>query len=121
MYDYTVALATRLKRKVFAAGAIAETFEKILTVKISAEGMSLISLKTLEYGAVIELSSPFPVQESSISRLIRISTSAPLRYEFPDLWSLPSLWTKRIYFASGFLNEEKKQEIDAFFDSIKTR
>lgn len=121
MNIYTVALATRLKRRVFAAGGIPPFFEKNITVVFSGNGITLKSIRFLDYGVVMEIGSDEELERGRISNLIRRGTSSLIRNEFSELMALPSLWTRQIYFEKGCLDDEKEACIKAFYDSLRTR
>ena len=92
MSTYTIALATRLKRKVFRAGNIPVC---------------------VECGGIAEA--------EKIAELIRKATSRPIRQKYPELWKMPSLWNQSPCIVEGKMDPENMEKIEEYYRNLKSR
>lgn len=121
-YTYsTIAMCTRLKKKVFLAKGIAEQFLEIITVRILKKGVKITSAEFLPYGVVLEIEHPESLDMKALIREIRLATSKPLRDTYMELWHMPSLWVRDYYFKNSCRTEDVNNEIQAYYNKQKSR
>lgn len=121
---YTIALATRLRRRIFAAKGVAEYLITLLTELAQSQGWKNLTVRFYDSGVRITLTvrdDSVSVSGANIADAIRIYTSGAIRRAFKELWAMPSLWTKRCYVEEGAGNEETEMNIQSFFEAIPTR
>lgn len=121
MRTYTIALATRLKRKVFLAGNIPSDVKDIVEDALQKRDAHVKEMKFLPYGCICCVDVPEAIYPDRIAYLIRTSTSKPIRDKYPELWSMPSLWNRKTFIREGMITEDAVREINEFYDSLKTR
>ena len=121
-YAYsTIAMCTRLKKKVFLAKGIAEQFLEIITVRILKKGAKITSAEFLPYGVVLEIRHPESLDTKTLVREIRFATSKPLRDTYMELWHMPSLWIRDYYLKNSCRTEDVNNEIQAYYNKQKSR
>ena len=121
---YTIALATRLRRRVFTARGVAEHFEILLAELAESQGWKNLTVRFYDSGVHITLTVSGDSTSASgtdIADAIRTYTSGAIRRAFKELWAMPSLWTKRCYVEEGVGSEETEVKIQRFFETIPTR
>lgn len=117
----TIALATRLKRKVFLAKGIEQRAELLIKEASLNLPLDLIQLDFLPYGFILTASNPKGLATEDIAYYLRKATSSALRHEYPELQSMPSLWTRDFFTCSGGTTESVNEKIRLFYDGIKSR
>ena len=121
MKTYTIALATRLKRKVFLAGNIPADVERLSREALNEEGIDIKETLFYDYGYVCCVNAPESIKPEAIAYTIRKSTSRPIREMYPELWAMPSLWNSKAYIEDGELTEAKKKNIEGYYQTLKSR
>ena len=121
-YTYsTIAMCTRLKKKVFLAKGIAERFLEIITVRILIKNARTISAEFIPYGVILEIKHPESLDMKALVREIRLATSKPLRDTYMELWHMPSLWVRDYYLKNSCRTEDVNNEILAYYKKQKKR
>ena len=121
-YTYsTIAICTRLKKKVFLAKGIAEQFLEIITVRILKKGAKITSAEFFPYGVVLEIEHSESLDMKAFVREIRLATSKPLRDTYMELWHMPSLWIRDYYLKNSCRTEDVNNEIQAYYNKQKSR
>ena len=118
---YTVALATRLKRKVFLAGNIPVACEAMIRDIVAEEGVTIHSIRFYPYGVLMELESGADKTLDQIITAIRKGTSRKIRIMFPELHRMPSFWTEKYWSAEGGLSDDTVESAEKYFASLKAR
>ncbi len=119
---YTLVLATRLKRRIFTAGGVRAELEELAKRFCIEYEIGMVKLEILEYGCIFVYvcGDACRYDACTIASRFRYFTSGKLRYDFAELWKMPSLWTKRCLIKEGGFGGVG-EELDEFFSSIKTR
>ena len=117
----TIAMCTRLKRKVFLAKGIAERFTEIITVIILSHDSEITAIEFLPYGAIFELKHPEALDVNALVREIRLATSKPIRDTYMELWHMPSLWIREFYLHNGCKTADTNKEILEYYNKQKSR
>ncbi|MBR7084542.1 MAG: hypothetical protein IKI37_05140 [Oscillospiraceae bacterium] len=119
MDTYTLAFATRLKRRIFNAGGIRNETETMFRDILKQKNIDVISMEFSDYGIVITAKG-FASEEDAAktAKELRIRTSKPLRYQYYELGKMPSLWTENVFIKNS---RADNNEISAYYDKIKTR
>ena len=121
MGTYTIALATRLKRKVFTAGNISkDVLEKAEDV-FAESGVLLKDHRFYDYGVAFCVECRDRDEALGTADRIRKATSRPIRQMYQELWRMPSLWNQTPFVAEGNLGEENLKRIDKYYDGLKSR
>lgn len=116
----TFALVTRLRRKVFLAKGIADDCIEILTVRISDFGGEILGYRMYPYGILFSCRIPPAIDEKHLISAIKKATAQKLQETYPELWKMPSFWTKKYFDGEGTL-QENKENAETFFETIPTR
>ncbi len=117
---YTIAISTRLRRKIFSDVRVRECFQSLLPVALSGEEITVLSTVFRDDGVILSVRGE-DLDPEYLSAIIRHRTSGRIRELYPEFQSMPSLWTKRVFFVSGEYSERVGEEIESFFDGIKKR
>ena len=118
---YSIAIASRLKRRIFLAGNIPSEFLRLAKAALNENLISIQQYRFYDYGVLLQLNMPDEMSPETAAALIRSSTSKPLRTTFSELWPLPSLWTRKCFIKAGELDGLFVQEAEDFFASLKNR
>ena len=122
MRTLSIALATRLRRKIFSAGNIPTVVIQLVKEALSEMDCLLTDFAFVsEYGLLLEISAPDNLEPEKISFSLRTYTSKRIRNKFPELWSMPSLWTRRFYSEENAFSDAFKENAERFFFTVKTR
>ena len=121
MNTYTIALATRLKRKVFRAKNIPRDVIRLTRIYLEKEGKELLDYKFYDYGFVVCIKCKNNEQPEKAAAGIRKETSRPIRSMYPELWSMPSLWNSRPLVVEGGMTDENMETVQKYYDSLKSR
>ena len=106
MSTYTIALATRLKRKVFRAGNIPVDVMEMIDDALRVNGTHLDGHRFYDYGVVLCVECGGIAEAEKIAELIRKATSRPIRQKYPELWKMPSLWNQSPCIVEGKMDPE---------------
>lgn len=117
----TIALATRLKRRVFASDIIKEEAEKLICENIDTINSTLISISFEDYGLILTLNNKDNLPTSDIAYFLRTATSAPLRNKYSNLNKMPSLWTRNYFCENGYMTNDTMAAVQEYFQQIKSR
>lgn len=118
---HSIILATRLKRKIFLAGSIPPYVRECAEAALSDARCVLRDIQFFDFGCIFYVDAPDTVSSEEIARTIRIGTSKPVRERFMELWSIPSLWTKRFCDAGDASAEDARAKAAEFFATVKSR
>lgn len=117
----TIALCTRLRRKVFQITGSQEKVSEVLYAKAPQYGIEIIKLYFLDYGLIVELNNPDSLSTSDVAFFLRTSTSGLLRSAYPALSKMPSLWIRNYFCKNGYLTYDVWQETASFYENQKRR
>lgn len=121
MNTYTIALATRLKRKVFRAKNIPPEVLRIADAYLARNGIKLLQHRFYDYGFVLNVECVSAEQAIDIATGIRMETSRPIRELYPELWRMPSLWNNQPLVLEGSMTKENNNKIEKYYDGLKSR
>ena len=121
MKAYTIALATRLKRRIFNAGNIPLDVIGLIRDVLKERGLALSGYKFYDYGVVLCLECTDKEEAAKISEAIRKATSRPIRQKYPELWKMPSLWNQTPCIVEGEMDTGNMEKIEEYYRSLKTR
>lgn len=121
MNTYTIALATRLKRKVFRAKNIPPDVLRIADAYLARNGIKLLQHRFYDYGFVLNVECASAEQAINIATGIRMETSRPIRELYPELWKMPSLWNNQPLVLEGSMTKENNNKIEKYYDGLKSR
>lgn len=118
---YMVAMATRLKRKVFLSKNIRKDV-LALSCKAAAEyGTDVISYAFIPYGMELVLDCATEEAARRTAKAIRYATSGTVRKRYPELWSMPSFWTRDCLVIEWAEQGNTRKTLDDFYASLKSR
>ena len=118
---YIVAIATRLKRKVFLSKNICDDV-LALSCRAAAEcGINVISHAFVPYGMELVLDCTNEEDAKRAAKAIRYATSGTVRKRYPELWSMPSFWTRDCLVVKWSEEDEPREKINNFYASLKSR
>lgn len=117
----TIALATRLKRRIFSGDAVADLTKRLIEKEAADLQLQIRYIKFLDYGLIITICSHEKMDAEEIVYRFRKCTSSVLRDVFPELKSMPSVWNRNFLLEKGVLDENKQKDIDEFYFSLKAR
>jgi hypothetical protein len=121
MKAYTIALATRLKRRIFNAGNIPLDVIGLIRDVLKERGLALSGYKFYDYGVVLCLECTDQEEAAKVSEVIRKATSRPIRQKYPELWKMPSLWNQSPCIVEGEMDSENMEKIEDYYRRLKTR
>ena len=121
MGTYTIALATRLKRKVFRAGNIPGDVLEMIGTVLRQNDASLGGYRFYDYGVVLCVEYGGIAEAEKIAEVIRKTTSRPIRQKYPELWKMPSLWNQSPCIVEGDMDPDNMQKIEEYYRMLKTR
>ena len=121
MSTYTIALATRLKRKVFRAGNIPVDVMEMIGDALRVNGMHLDGHRFYDYGVVLCVECGGIAEAEKIAELIRKATSRPIRQKYPELWKMLSLWNQSPCIIEGKMDPENMEKIEEYDRNLKSR
>lgn len=121
METYTIALATRLKRKVFRARNIPDDVIAIAREEVSRQNAALISYEVFDYGIVLYVVCRDRDAAIQIADSVRRATSGPIRHKYPELWKMPSLWNSRPLIEEGGAGPGNDKKVSEYYESLKSR
>ena len=121
MEIYTIAFATRLKRRVFRAKNIPPDVEALVNTYLSKNGKKPERYIFCDYGMVLSIGCENAGQAGALAAGIRRATSKPVRSLYPELWSMPSLWNSRPLILKGGTDEKNMTKIREYYESLKSR
>ena len=121
MSTYTIALATRLKRKVFRAGNIPVDVMEMIDDALRVNGTHLDGHRFYDYGVVLCVECGGIAEAEKIAELIRKATSRPIRQKYPELWKMPSLWNQSPCIIEGKMDPENIEKIEEYYRNLKSR
>ena len=118
---YIVAMATRLKRKVFLSGNIRADISNMVRIAADENGCVVKELMFRDYGIAVLLECEDRRAAEQVVRGIRYSTSGTIRRRYPELWGMPSFWTRKTLILETDGWKDSMEEIDRFYASLKSR
>lgn len=121
MSIYTIAMATRLKRKVFRSRNIPHDVIVLGQNAFAKEGAELKGYRFYDYGVVMCVECGSKEHALRIANSFRMATSGPVRKEYPELWRMPSLWNSRPLIEEGGMSTENIKRAEEYFESLKSR
>ena len=117
---YTIAMATRLRRKVFSSDLKREYFVSILPIALLGENIEVTDTVFRDDGVILCVRGE-EMDPDYVASVIRHRTSGRMRDSFEELFKMPSLWTKRVYSHTGKISDVPDGEIEEYYKSIRTR
>ena len=121
MSTYTIALATRLKRRVFRARNIPGDVLRLTSEFLDKNGIKLTQHEFLDYGFVMCVECENREQAEWVAAGVRKATSRPVRDLYPELWSMPSLWNSRPLVIEGGISHENMEKMREYYEKLKSR
>lgn len=121
MSTYTIALATRLKRRVFRAGNIPGDVIELIGDSLKSYGGSLKEYKFFDYGVVLSIDCSDAAQAVRIADAVRKATSKPIRQKYPELWKMPSLWNQSPCILEGEMSQTNMEKVEEYYRNLKSR
>ena len=121
MSTYTIALATRLKRKVFRAGNIPGDVMEMIGAVLKQSDASLDGYRFYDYGVVLCVECGGFTEAEKIAEVIRKTTSRPIRQKYPELWKMPSLWNQSPCIVEGNMGPDNMEKVEEYYRRLKTR
>ena len=119
--QYSIVFATRLKRRVFRAGAIPQSVKELAQEALKHKSVELKNIFFYDYGAIFEVEVPDNISADEAAKTIRLATSHPIRAQYRELWAMPSLWGQKYLVIKGGINDETKTTAEEYYSSLKTR
>lgn len=117
---YTLALASRLRRKIFSDEPVRAFFILQMFNALIGEGVVVVDTRFREDGVILTVRGE-NLDPDYIVAILRYRTSGTVRERFSKFSKMPSLWTKKCLCLNGELSNIPEEEIIEFFNSIKTR
>ena len=121
MSTYTIALATRLKRKVFRAGNIPGDVMEMIGDALRLYVTPLDGYRFYDYGVVLCVECGGMTEAERIAELVRKATSRPIRQKYPELWKMPSLWNQTPCIVEGKMDPKNMEKIEEYYRNLKSR
>ena len=121
MGTYTIALATRLKRRVFRAGNIPVDVMEMIGDVLRSNGTPLDEHRFYDYGVVLCVECGGMTEAERVAELVRKATSRPIRQKYPELWKMPSLWNQTPCIVEGKMDQKNMEKIEEYYRNLKSR
>ena len=121
MGTYTIALATRLKRRVFRAGNIPVDVMEMIGDVLRSNGTPLGEHRFYDYGVVLCVECGGMTEAERVAELVRKATSRPIRQKYPELWKMPSLWNQTPCIVEGKMDPKNMEKIEEYYRNLKSR
>lgn len=115
MEHYTIILHTRLNRKVFSAGNISRRLIEIIEdIPTEHTGIYLREVRVFPSALACDVSISDRVTIDTACYVLRKATSSKIREEFSELWSMPSLWSRKYSLSDKPVSDLTKEETTKF-------
>lgn len=118
---YCITLVTRLKRRVFLSKNIPAEIIQIADQTFLQNGVTRTGYRFSENTITIEVETDSVNNCVYVSSILRRESSGVIRYMFPELWHLPSLWNKDVLITNGEYDESTEKAIRLKLDSLRAR
>lgn len=118
---YKIVMATRLKRKVFLSRNIIDDVLSLSRGAVEESGYKIIKYEFLPYGMELVVDCKDEKETAGIIRAIRRATSGTVRKRYPELWSMPSFWTRKCLVVKWPEAGTQKNATIEFYKSLKSR
>ena len=121
MMVFTLTFVTRMKRKVFGAGEIRNEVRRLAEETAKEHGCVLDDIRFNQFSAIFQIRGPDDLEPRKIASAIRLSTSGKIRYEFSELWSMPSLWSTKYMYREGPVTQKVIDDAESFYKEFRSR
>lgn len=93
---YHLVFCSRYRRKIFRIPGVTERFLELVTEECRSKGIELLHIECELDHVYLHVSVPPTISIQNILAYIK-GVCAPMRNEFPELSSMPALWTKNFF------------------------
>lgn len=118
---FYIAIATRLKRKIFLAGNITESVRKETYDAAEKNKCRIINCQFRPYGMEFMLDCDTEQTAKQVVKCMRYATSGPVRKRYPELWKMPSLWARKYLIVETDGKFPPNKIVEEYYDSLKSR
>lgn len=119
MYRYHIVFCSRYRRRIFAIEGVEARFKELVRQICGQNNIEVLAMNCCEDYCHLYIGPPPNISPADAMKLIKSSTTAPLRKEFQSLSRCPTIWTRN-YLVSTEANLSE-ETIQAFVDRQKRR
>lgn len=121
-YIVSLAFTVQRRRRIFADDWVKSVFQHSVETTLKKYNAVLISLTYIEDSAVcIETSIPITMTVIDVFRIIRRTSAEELKKQCPELQTMRSIWSSRLWCSAGRVEKEDKDQILLFVHQQRNR